>query len=130
MREEHLVQGFPKILEEMKAVGHLGRCGRPVPGALGIGGRAIPRDNLDTWMLPQSLRHRLPALQIDEHRAVGVAFVQGEIVHPQHSGRGQNGPRQPAQPAQQGVPAHGEVPLVAQTHPGRAPIIRGGFLAY
>ncbi len=65
-------------------------------------------------------RHGLPAFQVHEDRARGMPFPQGEIVYPQHSGRGQGGQWPPAQTAQQGVPAHHQVPLVAQTHPGFA----------
>ena len=53
MRAEHLVQGFPEILQKMKAVCDLCGCRSPVPSALGIGGRAIARDDLDPWMLPE-----------------------------------------------------------------------------
>ncbi len=99
MREEHLVQGFPKILEQMNAVGHLGRGGRPVPRALGIGSRAIPRDHFDPWMLPEPLRDGVggtlreerdwgAALQSDQHRAIRLAFAQGEIIHAEDGGRG------------------------------------------
>ena len=55
VRAEHLVQGFPEILQQMKAVCDLGGCRCPVPCALGIGGRAIARDDLDPWMLPEPL---------------------------------------------------------------------------
>jgi|RhiMetdeSRZDD1v2_1073273.scaffolds.fasta_scaffold199398_2 hypothetical protein len=65
--------------------------------------------------------HGLTALQINEHCAIGVAFPQSEIVHPKHPGRGQDRPRQPAQPAQERVAAHGQVPRVAETHAGPAP---------
>jgi len=41
VRAEHLVQCFPKILHQMKAVGDLGGCGSPLPCAVGIGGRPI-----------------------------------------------------------------------------------------
>ena len=42
MREEHLVQGFPEILQQMEAVRDLGRRGRPLPRALGIGASTDP----------------------------------------------------------------------------------------
>jgi hypothetical protein len=79
-------------------------------------------------MLPQPLRHGigsaireerdgLAALQIDEHRAIRLTFAQRKIVHPQHPRRGQDGQWLLAQSAQQGVPAHGQVPRVAEAHP-------------
>lgn len=58
-----------------------------------------------------------PALQIDQHRPIGPAFPQGEIVHPQRPGCRQDGERQPTQPAQQGVPTHRQVPRVAEAYP-------------
>jgi hypothetical protein len=131
MCEEHLVQGFPKILEEMKAVGHLGRCGRLVLRALGIGSRAIPCDHLDAWMLPEPLRDgvgstireecdRVAALQIDQHGAIRLAFAQGEIIHAEDGGRGKRRSRPPAEQAQQRVAAHHQVLLVAEAYTGRA----------
>ena len=132
MCSEDLVERFPKILQHMKAISNLGRLGRALTRALGIRTRPIPRNHLHPGVLPEPLRHRLggafreqghrlAAFQVDQDRAIGVPFAQGEIVHPQHPGRGQDGQRQPAQPAQQGVPAHGQSPRVAQTYPGRAP---------
>ena len=116
----------------MKAVRDLGGRGCPLARALGIGARPIPRDHLHPWVLPEPLRHGLggaireerhglAALQIDQDRAIRVAFPQGEIIHPEHRGRGQRRDRLPAEQAQQGVPAHRQVPRVAEAHPGLAP---------
>ena len=41
----------------------------------------------------------LAAFQIDEHRAIRVAFAQREIVHPQHAGRGAQRGRLPPEQA-------------------------------
>ena len=116
----------------MEAVGHLGCGGRPVPRALRIGARPIPCYHLHPWMLPEPLGHGLgrpireqrdglPALQVHQDRAIRLPFAQGEIVHPQHPGRGQDGLRQPAEQAQQRVAAHHQIPRVAEMHPGLAP---------
>ena len=132
IRAEHLVQGFPEILQQMKTVRDLRGCRSPLPRALAIGGRAIARDDRDPWMLPEPLgqgigralreeRHGLPALQVHQDRAIGLPFAQGEIVHPQHPRRGQDGLRQPAEQAQQRVPAHHQSPRVAEMHPRLAP---------
>ena len=132
LREEHLVQRFPEILQQMKAVRDLGGRGRPLARALGIGGRAIACDHLHTRMLPEPLRHGLggaireqrhglATLQIDQHGAIGLAFPQGEIVHPEHRGGRQRRDRQPAEQAQQRVPAHRQAPALAEAHPGLAP---------
>src|SRR5215831_20070415 len=80
-------------------------------------------------MLPQPLGHSvgrttreerdgLAVLQINQHRAIDLAFAQRKIVHPQHPRRGQAGQWLLAQSAQQGVPAHREVPRVAEAYPG------------
>ncbi len=100
MRGEHLVQRFREILQQMKAVRNLGGAGRALTGALGIRTRPIPRDHLHPGVLPEPLRHGLggalreqghglAALQVHQDRAIGVPFPQGEIVHPQHPGRGE-----------------------------------------
>ena len=127
---EHLVQRLPEILQQMKAVGHLDRCGCPLPRALDIGRRTIPRDHLDTWMFPEPLRDgvggtireerdRVAALQIDQHSAIRLAFAQGEIIHAEDGGRGKRRDRLPAEQAQQRVPAHHQVPRGAEVHPSR-----------
>ena len=70
-------------------------------------------------MLPEPLRqglgrairqesHRLAALQIDQDRAIGLAFPQGEIVHPEHGGGGRDGTGSLTEHAQQGVAAYGQ----------------------
>ena len=132
MLVEHLLQGLGEIAEEVKPIGDLRGGGGPLPCPVGIGGRAIARDHLDPRMLPKPLcqglgrtireqRHRLPALQIDPHRPLGLAFPQGEIVPPKHRRGGECRHRVSASLAQQGGPAHRDVPGVAQTHAGPAP---------
>jgi hypothetical protein len=128
MRGEDLVQTCCQILEQMKTVCHLERLGRALTSALGIDARPIPRNHLHSWVLLEPLayrlgrtireqRHGLATLQINQYCTIGLTFAQRPVIHPQHPGRGQNGQRQPAQPAQQRIPAHREAPLMAQTHP-------------
>ena len=111
MREEHLVQGFPKILEQMKAVGHLGGSGGRLARAFSIGSRAIPRDHLAPWMLPEPLgqglgraireeRDRVAALQINQHGAICVAFPQREVIHPKDRRKRERRSRLPPEQAQ------------------------------
>ena len=94
----------------MEAIRHLDGLRRPVPGAIGIGFRAIPRDHLHARVGLEPLRKRvalavreqgdrLVAFQIDEHRAIRVAFAQREIVHPQHAGCGEQRGRLPPEQA-------------------------------
>jgi hypothetical protein len=131
MRAEHLLQSFPKILEQMKPVRDL-RGGRgPLARALGIRTRPIPCDHLHAWMCPEPLghrlsrpirqeRHRLTALQVHQDRAVGLAFAEGEIVYTKDRGRGTRRDRMPPEQTPQGVATHGQVPGMAETHSGRA----------
>lgn len=95
MLMEDLLQGLGEIAEEMKAIGDLGSGGGSLTRPVGVGGRAVARDHLDARMGLEPLRqggggaireqrHGLPALQSDQHRAIGLAFPQGEIVHPEH----------------------------------------------
>ena len=132
MAIEDLGQRFRQVLEQVEAIRHLGGLRRTVPGAVGIGFRAIPRDHLHARVGLEPLRERvalavreqgdgLAAFQIDEDRAIRVAFAQGEIVHPQHAGRGERRGRLPPEQAQQRVAAHHHVPRVAELHPSRSP---------
>jgi len=129
MREAHLVQRLPEMLEQMKAVGDLGRLWGALPGALGIRTRPIARDDLHTRMLAPPLRHRrsravrqagdgLAALEIDEDRAVSEAFPQCPVIHAQHRGRRGLRLRLAAQQPQEHVPTHSHVPRVTEAHPG------------
>jgi len=132
LRAEHLVQGFPEILQQMKAVRDLRGCRSPLPRAFGIGGRAIARDALDPWMLPEPLgqgigraiweeRDWVAPLQINQHGAIRLAFPQREVIHTKDRRRRERRDRLSPEQAQQRVPAHPEVPLVAEVHPGCAP---------
>jgi hypothetical protein len=86
MAIENLSQCFCQVLDQVEAIRDLGGLRRTVPGAVGIGFRAIPRDDLHARVGLEPLRERvalavreqgdgLPALQIDEHRAIRVAFA-------------------------------------------------------
>ena len=123
MGGEDLVQGFREVLEEMKAVGDLDGCGCPLMRAIGVGFRPIPRDDLHARMLLEPMgqglrgaigeqRHRPMALEIDQDRAIGLAFPQREIVHAEDGGTREGRDRQPAEHAQEGrrltaTPRHG-----------------------
>ena len=100
--------------------------------ALGIGLRAVARHDLHSGVLPEPLRHcfggpiweqghGLPALQVHEDRAIGVPFPQGKIVHPEDRRGRVCRDGQPAEQAQQRVPAHGQTPALAQADARLAP---------
>ena len=55
MRGEDLVQGFPEILQQMKAIGDLGGLGRALTSALSIGARPIPCDHLHPFRVCANL---------------------------------------------------------------------------
>ena len=60
--------------------------------------------------------HGLVALQINQHGAIGLAFAQGEIVHTKHGRDDVRWDGEPAQQTQQGIPAHRQVPALAEAH--------------
>src|SRR4029434_337072 len=102
----------------------------PLPRALGLGSRAIPRDPLAPWRLLEPLRDGVggtiracrawgAALQSDQPRAIRLAFAQRAIIHAEDSGRGKRRGRLPAEQAQQRVPAPPLVPWVADAAPSR-----------
>jgi hypothetical protein len=117
MRGEHLVQGFPEILQQMKAVRDLRGCGCPAARTLGIGFGPIARDDLHPRVGLKPLREGLgvalrqegdglPLLQVHQDRAISVSFPERPIIHAQHPGCGKAWQWQPAEHAEQGVPAH------------------------
>ena len=110
MHGEDLVQSFSEILQQLKTVRDLGGFGCPLVRAISIGFRPITGDDLHPQMFPEPLgqrlggaireeRDRLAALQIDQHRAIGLAFPHREIVHTEHGGSCQRRNRQPAEHA-------------------------------
>ena len=132
MLVEHLLQGLGEIAQEMPAIGDLRGGGRPLTRPIGVGGRAVTRDHLDARMCLEPLRqgvggaireqrHGLPALQIDQDRPIALAFPQGEIVDPEHRRGGERWHRMSAQPAQQSVPAHRQVPAWPRCTPALPP---------
>src|SRR3989441_11826986 len=86
-------------------------------------------------MLPEPLGHGvrrairqqgdgLAALQVDEDRAVGVAFAQRPIVDAEHLRRGGVSLWLPAEDAQERVPADPQAPRVAEAYPRLSPPTR------
>jgi hypothetical protein len=130
MRAAPLVQGFPELLQQRKAVGDLRGCRSPGPSARSRGGRAIARDALAPWRLPEPQsegigralreeRDRVAALQSDQHGAIRLACAQGARSHAEAGGRGERRGELPAQQAAQGVAASPQSPRIAAAHTGR-----------
>jgi len=61
-------------------------------------------------------RHGVVTLLIDQDGARGLAFPQGEIIHPKHGRGGVRRDGELAQPPQQGIPAHCQAPALAEAH--------------
>jgi len=127
MGVEDLLERFHQILEQVKPIGDLGGLGRSLARTVGLGFGPVARDDLHPRVRPQPLGQglclavgqqgdRLAALEIDQPRAIRLAFAQGEIVDTQDGGGSARRDRQPAEQAQQRVPAHGDVELLAQPH--------------
>jgi hypothetical protein len=124
---EDLVQSFRQVLQEMKAVSDLDGGGGTLVCAVGIGFRPITRDHLHSRMLPEPLRQgrrgaigkerdRLAALEIDQHRAIGLAFQHREIVHAEDDGARDSWDRQPAEHAQEGATTDGHAQATAEPY--------------
>jgi hypothetical protein len=116
MALEELGQRCRQVLDQGEAIRHLGRLGRPVPGAVSIGFGPIPRDPLHARVALEPLRERvavavrkqgagLVAFQRPEDGAIGRAFAQGEIVYAPQAGRGAQQGWRPPEQAQQSIAA-------------------------
>ena len=60
MEIEYLGERFCQVLEEVKAIGNLRRLWRPLSRPVGIGFGSIARDDLDTRVRLEPLRHGVP----------------------------------------------------------------------
>jgi hypothetical protein len=131
-RDEHLLQGFPEMLEQMEAIRDLGGGGSPLAGALGRGVPAVPCDHLAPGMFLEPLgdglgvplrqaSEGLAAFEIHEPRAIRLAVAEREIVHPKDRGSGSLGPSELAPDAQPRVPTRRHAPGVAQQPAGPPP---------
>jgi hypothetical protein len=129
MLMEDLLQGLGEMAQEMQAIGDLGGGGGSMPCP--VGGRAVARDHLAPRMVLEPLRqrvalavweerHGLAAFQVHEDGAIRVAFPHCPIIHAQDPGRREVWLRLSVQQPQERVPAHPQVPRVAEAYPGFA----------
>jgi hypothetical protein len=127
MRGEDLIQGFRQVLEEVKPVGNLDGRGCPLVRAIGVRWRPITGNDLHPRMLLEPVgqglsraigekRHRLMALQIDQHRAIDLAFPHSKIVHAEDRRTGEGRDEQPAEHAQEGATADSYTQAPAEPH--------------
>ena len=86
-----------EILQNVKPIGHLQRLGSAFGRAIGIDPCTIAANHLDAWVLAQplfndtgrALREEVDhhmGFEIDDHRAVGVAFPPCPIVNADDGG--------------------------------------------
>jgi hypothetical protein len=95
-----LLDGPGEALPQVEAVGDLNRARRPGPGAVGVGARPVPADDLHPGAAGRPVGQRLrvavldevqrgAGLDIDEQRAVVLAAPDREVVDPEDpQGRG------------------------------------------
>ena len=128
MEIEDLGKGFCQVLEQVKAISHLGCRGGPLPRAVGISFRAIAGDDLDPRVglkpVRQGLRltvrehgDRLAMFQVNQHGPIRLAFAEREVIHSKDS-RGPTGRHwQPADSPQERVATPGNAQLLTQPGP-------------
>jgi hypothetical protein len=92
MGVEHVLEDLRQVLQQVKPISDLGGLWRPLAGPVGIGSGPIARDDHHPRVASKPLRkglglafgkqgHWLPALQVNQHRAIGVTFAEREITH-------------------------------------------------
>jgi hypothetical protein len=119
-----------QILQQMKAVGHLARRGRPHARRFRVRLCPIPYVHLDPRVCLQPLRHGRgfpvgeegqgpPPFEIQQEGAVGVALAQGEIVYTEDLRRANRRVGGAADHPQQRVTTHQESEVPTEPHPGR-----------
>ena len=129
---EHLIEHLRKVLQQVKAVGHLNRRRRPLACTIFIGFGAVSRGDLHARVGAEPLGERVgvsileagdrsPLLQVHQDRAIRVTFPERPVIDPKPRGRRKARQRQTAEHAQEGVPTHPQAPALAQTHTGLAP---------
>ena len=128
MEIEDLGKGFCQVLEQVKAISHLGCRGGPLPRAVGISFRAIAGDDLDPMVglkpVCQGLRltvrehgDRLAMFQGNQHGPIRLAFAEREVIHSKDR-RGPTGRHwQSADSPQERVATSGNAQLLAQPGP-------------
>jgi hypothetical protein len=128
----HLSEHLHKVLQQVKAVGHLNRRRRSLPGTIGIRFGAVARDDLHARVVAEPLcegvgvsiteeRDRPPPLQVDQDRAIRVTFPERPVIDAKDRGRRKARQRLTAHHAQEGVPTHPQAPALAQAYTGLAP---------
>jgi hypothetical protein len=92
MRGEHMLEGFHELLQQVKPISDLGGLWRPLASPLDRGFGPIAGHNRIPWRRSEPLGQgvcrpigphgdRLPAFQIEQHRAIGLACAEREVVN-------------------------------------------------
>lgn len=114
--QQDFLQRVRQIAHQMPAVGTLDDARCPLPRTIRIGWGTVPGDMFHAGMLAQPGRERcgravreqidnVVALVVHQDRAVGMTPPQGEVIHPQHAGRGPGRDRSPPDQPQDRRPA-------------------------
>jgi len=120
----------------MKSIGHLNGLRRTAGCTIRIVERAVTRDDLDARMvfkpageagcrsIGQQI-HRLMTRQIDQQRAIRLAFAKSEIIHAEDRWRWMRQLGCPAGEPQQGARAHGHALAGRDAGGGLAALVKG-----
>jgi hypothetical protein len=130
VRRNFLPHGLAEAMPQVPAVADLHRARQRLAGRLAIGTRAVPAHDLDSRVIPQPLLRDISSAAgddvdaaagpgVDEHRRVGPAAAQREVVDPQHTRHRQRGQRDLEQDTQHGVP--GDADAQRRQQPRRGP---------
>ena len=101
MAGHRLLGVFGQVVPQMPAVGDLDRGRRARPGALGVVAGPVPADDPRAGMRRQPRLQRgglpvrqqaghVPGAHVHQHRPVGIALGQREIIDPEHVRRGRD----------------------------------------
>jgi hypothetical protein len=112
---EHVGQPVRKILQQMKAVGHLAGRGRTEACRFRIRLSPIPHEDFNPGMCPQPLGDGRgfpigeegqgpPPREVQQEGAIGVTLPKREIVHAEDLRRDHRGAGGPADHPQEGIP--------------------------
>ena len=131
------LQGIGDVLDEVEAIGHLQGLRCPEPNPLGIGPRAIPRDDQHLGMpaqpggegLRRPIRQQVDdplQIKVDEDRAVAASLAARPIIDTERPDRPGGGERGRAHEAQKRTGTDRRALDHQMPRPGFTPKVEGG----